>query len=124
MLCLCIAFIGVSHAQDPHGVSLDRFLALVERNNPELAAAQQQRAIAGAEALIARAYPNPEIDIGSGPWRSRLGASSGGASAISITQPIELPSVRAARAGAAAAGVDSADALAQSVRLVIGYQAR
>ena len=106
------------------GISLAGFLALVERNNPELEAARQQRAIAEAESQIARAYPNPELEIGSGPRRSRVGAAPGNVTAYGVTQPIELPSVRAARIGAAAAGIDSAGALAQTVRLAIGYQAR
>ena len=106
------------------GIRLAEFLALVERNNPELDAARQQRAIAEAEAQIARAYPNPELEIGSGPWRSRVGSAPGTATAYGVTQPIELPSVRAARIGAAAAGIDSAGALTQTVRLAIGYQAR
>ena len=110
--------------QSMPGIRLAEFLALVERNNPELDAARQQRAIAEAESQVARAYPNPELEIGGGPWRSRVGAAPGTATAYGITQPIELPSVRAARIGAAAAGIDSAGALSQTVRLAIGYQAR
>jgi len=105
-------------------LGLAEFLALVERSNPELAAAGQQRAIAQAEAQIAGAYPNPELEIGAGPWRSRVGSNSGTAQVYGITQPIELPSVRAARIAAAAAGIDSAGASTDSVRLAIGTQAR
>ena len=117
----------VAAAEQVHStasVSLAEFLALVERNNPELAAAGAQRALAAAESQIAKAYPNPELEIGSGPWRSRVGAAPGTATAYGIAQAIELPSVRAARIAAAAAGIDSAGALAQTVRLAIGYQAR
>lgn len=113
-----------SSAQMPPALGLNEFLALVERNNPELAAAGQQRAIAQAEAKIAGAYPNPELEVGSGPWRSRVGANPGTAQAYGITQQIELPSVRAARIAAAAAGIVSADASGDTVRLAIGTQAR
>lgn len=127
-LCLAFAFAGAAKAQAASdlvpGVGLAGFLELVERNNPELETARQQRVLADAEAQIARAYPNPELEISGGPWRSRLGASAGNSTAYGVTQPIDLPSVRAARIGAAAAGMESAAALAQSVRLAIGYQAR
>ena len=124
LLCLGLAAAGALHAQAQPLLGLAEFLALVERGNPELAAARQQRAIAQAEGLVAGAYPNPALEIGGGPWRSRVGAEPGTASSYGITQPIELPSVRAARIAAAAAGADSAGALADTVRLAIGYQSR
>jgi cobalt-zinc-cadmium efflux system outer membrane protein len=123
LLCLGLLAAGSPQAQTPPVLGLADYLALVASGNPELAAARQQRAIAQAEGQIAGAYPNPEIEIGGGPWRSRVGADPGTASAYGITQPIELPSVRAARIAAAAAGADSAGALADAVRLAIGYQA-
>lgn len=104
-------------------LGLAEFLARVEAHNPELAAARQQRAIADAEALTARAYPNPELELGAGPWRSRVGGNSGSASQFGLTQPIDLPSVRAPRIGAADAGIASAAASVQAARLAIGYQA-
>jgi len=114
----------VAQAQTLNSVDLSEFLSLVESHNLDLAASRQQRAFAEAESQIAGAYPNPELRLGSGPWRSRIGSGTGTASEYELTQPIELPSVRSARIGAAAAGIDSAGAQAQSVRLSIGYQAR
>ncbi len=111
-------------AQKPVDLDLAAFLARVEAHNPELVAAQQQRAIADAESQVSRAYPNPELELGTGPWRSRVGAANGNASGIGITQAIELPSVRSSRIGAADAGIASADAYVKSVRLSIGFQAR
>lgn len=124
LLCLCLGASGALQAQTTQVLGLAGFLSLVERSNPELAAAGQQRAIAQAEAQIASAYPNPELEIGAGPWRSRVGSGSGTAQVYGITQPIELPSVRSARIAAAAAGIDSAGASTDSVRLAIGTQAR
>lgn len=105
-------------------LGLDEYLAQVARHNPELAAARGQRALAEAEALTARAYPNPEVELGAGPWRSRIGGASGSATQVGITQPIDLPSVRAPRIGAADAGIAVAQAMEQAARLAIGYQAR
>ena len=105
-------------------LDLTGFLSLVETHNPELAVARQQRPLADADLLIARSYPNPDIDINAGPWSSRIGGAAGNATGVGITQPIELPSVRAPRIGAAMAGIASADALFDSIRLAIGYQAR
>ena len=115
---------GPVPVRSPQHVNLAEFLGLVESHNPELAGARQQRSIAEAESQIARAYPNPGLEIGGGPWRSLVGSATGNASAYAVTQPIELPSVRAARIAAASAGIESAGALAQTVRLAIGYQAR
>lgn len=110
--------------QQPEPLQLRAFLQLVERNNPDLAAAVQQRAIAEGEALAARAYPNPELEASTGPWRSRTGAGSGSAQSFALTQPIDLPSVRTPRIGAAAAGVEAADAQLNAARVAIGAQAR
>ncbi len=119
-----VAFTTPAPAQTSAVLDLRRFLALVEANNPELGAAQQQRAMAGAEELVSRAYPNPELELGGGPWRSRVGGATGTATAFGISQPIDLPSVRAPRIGAAVAATASADANVDAVRLTIGYQAR
>lgn len=124
VLCCAVTVTASAHAQKPPVLDLFAFLALVEANNPELAAAQQQRALADAGMLVSRAYPNPEFEIGAGPWRSRVGAGSGTATVFSITQAIDLPSVRAPRIGAAMAGIASADAFVDAARLSIGYQAR
>jgi cobalt-zinc-cadmium efflux system outer membrane protein len=123
-VCLALAPGAAALAQNPSSLDLRAFLALVEANNPELVAAQQQRALADAEAQVSRAYPNPEIEIGAGPWRSRIGGNSGTASGYGISQPIELPAVRASRIGAATAGIASAEAYVETARLTIGYQAR
>jgi cobalt-zinc-cadmium efflux system outer membrane protein len=105
-------------------LTLEAFLDFVARGSPELAAAEQQQRIAAAEGRIASAYPNPEIELGGGPWRSRVGGTSGTASTFGILQPLELPSVREARIGAAAAELRAAAAKVSAARLAIGYQAR
>ena len=124
LLVVSLTGIGPAQAQNSTQLDLRAFLALVEAHNPELAAAQQQRPLAEADLLIARSYPNPDIELSAGPWRSRIGGAAGNATGFGIMQPIELPSVRAPRIAASEAGVASAGAFVDSVRLTIGFQAR
>jgi cobalt-zinc-cadmium efflux system outer membrane protein len=131
LLCgfsLCLAFgtasPGAARATAV-SVTLDQVLAAVLRHNPEIAASTQQRAVAAAETRIARAYPNPEIDVGGGRWRPRLGAPGAGSmEALSVAQAIELPSVREARVRAAGFGEAAVGAAALVVRNEVGYEAR
>lgn len=124
---LACALPAVAPAQGrPAGeaLGLREVLRHVENANPELSAAAQLRAGAQAETITARAYPNPELELGGGPWRSRVSPASGSATSIGLSQTIELPAVREARAQASDAGLSSADAQVSAVRLAVGYQAR
>jgi cobalt-zinc-cadmium efflux system outer membrane protein len=118
-LAACVPPAAAAEALD-----LREVLRYVESASPELAAAMQLRAGAQAETVTARAYPNPDLDIGGGPWRSRIGPATGTASSIGVSQLIELPSVRGARAEASEAGLAAASAQLEAVRLAVGYQAR
>jgi cobalt-zinc-cadmium efflux system outer membrane protein len=109
-------------AQSPVSLGLNDVLAAVEQHSPEFAVASQNELMAQAEGSIARAYPNPDIEVGFGPWRSRMGMGAGTAQSMGIAQSIELPSVRAARAEAAEFGSAAARALSRNTRLTIGYQ--
>jgi len=111
-------------AQETQDVNLAQTLAAVELHNPELAMIAQERVLAGAETRVARAYPNPQLEISAGPWRSRLGAPGGTAQSVGIAQLLESPSVRETRAALADHGVTAAEAQVQTARLAIGYQAR
>ncbi len=121
-IALCgLVLAAAAHAGTP--VPLAGYLELVEQHNPELGAARKQRGFAVAEETIARAYPNPEIEVATGTWRSRGPAGSGNVDQWSLSQRIELPSVRDARLGAARAGIAATDAQIDAVRLQVGYQA-
>lgn len=128
MFTRCLAFATLVACVPPaaaaEALDLREVLRYVESASPELAAATQQRAGAQAETITARAYPNPDLDIGGGPWRSRIGAATGTASSIGVSQLIELPSVRGARAETSEAGLAAASAHLEAVRLAVGYQAR
>lgn len=106
-------------------LTLTEVLVAVQTHNPEIALAAQQRAVAAAETRIAGAYPNPELAIGAGRWQPRSGVpAAGSAQQLSLTQPVELPAVREARARAAGFGVAAADAHVQTVRIDAGFEAR
>lgn len=106
-------------------ITLPEAMAAVRAHNPEIAAAVQQRAVAGAETIIAGAFPNPEIAVGGGRWQPRAGNSASGTSQqLTVSQLIELPSVRDARSRAAAFGVNVASAFADAVTIDVGFEAR
>lgn len=124
-LVLICTTTGPACASGAVSVTLSEVLSKVLTHNPEIAAAAQQRAVAVAETGIARAYPNPEIALGSGRWQPRSGIpGSGSTQQWTVSQPLETASVRDARARAAAFGVSAADAGAQSVRIDVGFEAR
>lgn len=116
------AAVGAAGAAEALG--LREVLRYVEAASPELASAAQLRLGAEAETRTARAYPNPDLDVGGGSWRSRIGGATGSTSTVGISQLIELPSVRSARADVSEAGLTAASAQVESVRLAVGYQAR
>ncbi len=116
------AVVGQAHAAEALG--LREVLRYVEAASPELASAAQLRLGAEAETRTARAWPNPDLDVGGGSWRSRVGGAMGSTSTVGISQLIELPSVRSARADVSEAGLSAASAQVESVRLAVGYQAR
>lgn len=105
-------------------LGLREVLRYVEAASPEIASVAQLRLGAQAETLTARAFPNPDLELGGGPWRSRIGGASGSAGTVGISQLVELPAVRGARAGASEAGLSAAAAQVEAVRLAVGYQAR
>ena len=57
-------------------VSLPEALAAIEQYNPDLAVVRLLQPLAAADVIAARAYPNPEIELGSGWWRSRAGIAA------------------------------------------------
>ena len=124
IVALVVPFACASHALAAEWLGLREVLRYVEDASPEMASAAQLRAGAQAETLTARAYPNPDLEIGGGTWRSRIGGATGSASTVGFAQLLELPSVRGARAEASEAGLSVASAQVAAVRLAVGYQAR
>lgn len=106
-------------------LTLSQALALAEQNSPALKVASTQADGAHAALDTARAYPNPDIELGSG--NSHLlppTALRGHNSAFSVAQPLEFPSVRNARQRAAQAGVASGSAQLADARINLHAQVK
>lgn len=87
-------------------LTLNEALRLAVLHSPQLAAARAQESGAQAALDTAQAYPNPEIEIGSGQVRPRQpGGVSGRSELLGVAQQFELPSLREARRQAAQAGI-------------------
>lgn len=106
-------------------LTLPEALALAERHSPALRSANSL--VHGAHAALdsARAFPNPEVEYGSGT--SRLNPAmpqTGNNSMIALSQPLELPGVRNSRQRAAEAGVTAGDALYDDARINLHAQVK
>lgn len=99
-------------------LTLPQVLALAEQHSPALLVAKTGAEGARAALDTARAFPNPDIELGSG--NSHLlppTALRGHNSALTISQPMEFPALRNARERAAEAGVTSASAQMEDARI-------
>ncbi|HWT28089.1 MAG TPA: TolC family protein [Methylophilaceae bacterium] len=82
--------------------------ALQQNPSINIARAQEDAAVAGV--TTAKAYINPEVEIGGGPTRYRRGTESNGNNyMIGLAQPLEFSGVRSARRELAEAGVKVAE---------------
>ncbi|MBS1143918.1 MAG: TolC family protein [Proteobacteria bacterium] len=74
-------------------------------------AAREQITAARYAVDSAGAFPNPELEYLGGTSRSRgVGGNTGDARSVTLTQPLDMPWRRAARIGAAEAGLESTTA--------------
>jgi len=88
-----------------------------ERASALLEGARARQESARAAGVTARQLPNPDLEWTSGPVRPRgPGGPDGMATSLALSQPLDYPSVRAARAGVADAAVASARAAESVVR--------
>jgi cobalt-zinc-cadmium efflux system outer membrane protein len=106
-------------------LTLAQALALAEQHSPALTAANSQLDGAHAALVTARAYPNPEIEFGSGnsyllPPTSQRGHNS----AFAVSQPMELPALRNARQRSAEAGIASGFAQLDDTRINLFAQVK
>ena len=112
-------------AQAETGLTLPQLLKLLDAHNPglALAAARQESALGALD--TAQAYPNPEVEFLAGASRGiGAGAANGGNQVAILSQPLDLPFVRAARRQVAEAGVVSADEANRAVWLSVRAQTR
>ena len=91
--------------------TLPQLIELAQEQHPRIRAAREGVNAAGAAVETARALPNPEFEVLRGSQRARLpGAPEGAVSTVALTQRLDLPPQRAARIGAASAGLDAEQA--------------
>ena len=113
---LALVMLGPAVASEP--LTLSQILDLTLKNNPELVAARAQVQGAEGDLITAKAYPNPEIQMGAGESVARdAGVLRGALGGVDIAQPIELPYVRRPRREAGEAGVEAASASYRVVSL-------
>lgn len=104
--------------------TLQELLKLLEAYNPGLAGAKAKREAAQAALVTARAYPNPEFEVGGGSSTGiGAGALNGPNEALYLSQPLDLPFVREARRKVAEAGISSAEEANRYVWLSLRAQA-
>ncbi|MCC6342114.1 MAG: TolC family protein [Bryobacterales bacterium] len=95
-------------ADDP--LTLERALELADQYSPQLRFAMAVSEGAEAAIVTARAYPNPEFATMAGPQYRRMPTAEPGLlQHYSVSQPIELPSLRRARISAAEQGRKSSE---------------
>jgi len=82
-------------------VSVDDVVRLALAAHPVTQAGAAIREQAQAQMLQARAWSNPEIEVGLGQSRARDGGDSSGIGGVSLAQRIELPGRRSPRLSAA-----------------------
>ena len=106
-------------------LTLDQVLALLENHSPVVAGGKARRESARAALTTARAYPNPELEAGGGTSTGiGPGALNGPNEQLFLSQPVDLPFVRAARRHVAEAGILSADEANRAIWLTVRSQAR
>ncbi|NOT16856.1 MAG: TolC family protein [Sulfuriferula sp.] len=93
-------------AADVRTYSVEQLIALGMSNNQTVQAAQSGVLAAQAGITSAGAFPNPEIEVMTGKIRARQpGVVEGSTLTMGVTQRLDLPNVRNARAGLAQSGV-------------------
>lgn len=95
--------------------TVDQLIAIALGSNALLGAARTDIDISQAEAVIAGAYPNPEIEIMGGERTARGPAlTPGSTQSFALSQRLDYPSQREARRDVASAGISMAQASAQT----------
>lgn len=112
---ILVLLFGVWVSAAVHAAGQEYALPELERlaldSSRSMMAAREQVVAARYAVQSAGAFPNPEVEYLAGSARSRAaGGNSGDARSVMLTQPIDLPWVRASRIGAAEAGVQAGEA--------------
>ena len=90
---------------------LPQLEAMALSSSRSVMAAREQISAARYAVDSAGAFPNPELEYLGGTSRSRgVGGNTGDARSVMLTQPLDMPWRRAARIGAAEAGLEATTA--------------
>lgn len=101
----------LAFAESPPQYDLPQIEALAMGSSRAVLAARDQVTAARYAVDGAGAFPNPELEYLNGSTRSRSpGGNPGDARSVTLTQPLDMPWRRAARIGAAEAGLEAASA--------------
>ena len=84
------AALGSTYAAEQ--LTLERALALADESNPRLRVATAQSEGARAGVRTARAFPNPDLDLGAGRQGNRgvASAPTGSVTTFGLNQPLDL----------------------------------
>lgn len=117
---------GGAQAEAPR-FTLDQLVERARSESPAIAAVRAEALAARAGIASARAYPNPELQVGGSNSGARLtGAPAGGGGSIAITQRLESSTLRDARGRGSAAAAQAADFAVRATEqaLVAGVKVR
>lgn len=118
VIIFLVALAGSANLSAAPPLTLQTIMQLAEQNNPGLQASRDQLEIARGVRRTAQAYPNPDVEIGMGPSRTRQAQGQSGQNRIiGLSQPIEYPIVRETRIRGAEAGITATEAGFQSARI-------
>lgn len=123
-LALTLSIVSPNSLSAP-ALTLPQVLSLLETHSPALASVQARQQLAQAALVTAKAYPNPELELGGGAATGiGEGALNGSNEQVYIAQPLDLPFVREARRKVAEAGIASADEASRHVWLTVRGQVK
>ncbi|TXL65364.1 TolC family protein [Zeimonas arvi] len=117
---------GGAQAEAPR-FTLEQLVDRARVESPAMAAARAEALAARAGIATARAYPNPELQVGRSNSDARLaGAPAGSGSSIAITQRLESPTLRDARGRGSEATAQAAELAVRATEqaLVAGVKVR
>lgn len=103
---------------------LSDLLALAATGSPLLTSSSAEEAVARAGAITARAWPGTEVSLDAGRIPARSLAPSGTTAIVSVSQPLENPWLRQARADAAGERIELAQAQTGVARSAVAASVR
>lgn len=125
-LLVMFIMLASQHVLAVNSYTLDDLLRLAIDENPSLRVVSAQREAAVAGVQTARAYLNPELELNAGPANYRASGPQprNGTYNVTLSQPLEFGSVRAARRELAEQGIGIVDKSMTSVQFDLTNQVK